>query len=369
MTPLVVEQQIGDIRWLVVTGPTEAAFHALGRHAAPEIHRVIERLPELTQLRERTATGEGKARLEAVARASRRGHPTGWLELTAMARGAGVDFQDLLLLTLRGDVPAGDGLGCSDFGWTDGVRALWGHNEDGDPSLEGLCVLLTLRLENQPAVATWWYPGFLPGNTFALNDRGLAWGVDAIRLTDPLPGPGRGFVARSLHRAATLEEAIETLTAQPAAGGFAYFLTARGQSRMVVVEHAGSTTAHDEVSPPDRPSLWHTNHLCLLPSGANMASTDSLGRYKTLAAVSTPPSPDAAWILDVLTRDPVRGGVRATGEHGSALTLCTLVVDLGAGEATLLPNGGRTVRLSTADLSRGDASSARVGVPAGQGAG
>jgi hypothetical protein len=281
-----------------------------------------------------------------------------------MAQGAEVALHDLLLLTLRGDVSQGDE-GCSDIGWSDGTRVLIGHNEDGDPSLDGLCFLLTLRLEDEPAVTTWWYPGFLPGNTFTVNGDGMVWGVDAIRVSNPLSLPGRGFLARALQGTTTLEEAIGSLAAHPTAGGFSYLMTRVGQSRILVLEHAGGLIARDEISPPERPCIWHTNHLVALPSEMNEPSADSMRRFFDLASASPPPAPDVTWILDVLARGPDSGGVRAMGAPGDALTLCTVVVDTGKGEATLLPNGGPMVTIPIEDLALGDASRIQLGPGAG----
>lgn len=360
MNSLVMEEQVGDIRWLVAVGEARDAFRSLGQHCAREIQTVIDHLPETAWLRDRVATEEGQARLRAVGRASRAQHPAGWLELAAMAEGAGVHLDDLLLLTLRGDLFADDAHGCSEFGWTDGRRALFGHNEDGDPSLDGRCFLLTLRLEGAPAITTWWYPGFLPGNTFTVSERGLVWGIDAIRVVNPPVGPGRCFLARGLQRATTLEEAVAYLDSQPAAGGFSYFMGKTHDPRIMVVEHAGRAVAHDQARPPKRGCIWHTNHLCHLPSAMNDVSPDSIRRADILARVSAPTSPDAAWVLGVLAGAPYPTGVRATGEPGSALTLCTLAVDLDAGQAILRPHGGRTVRLSTVDLARGDTTRVEV---------
>jgi hypothetical protein len=45
MVATVREHRIGDVRWTVVRGPREAAFRALGSHAAADIRTVLTGLP------------------------------------------------------------------------------------------------------------------------------------------------------------------------------------------------------------------------------------------------------------------------------------------------------------------------------------
>jgi hypothetical protein len=272
-----------------------------------------------------------------------------------------VSHEDLLLLSLRGDLATGDG--CSDLGWIEGGRAVLGHNEDGDPSLEGLCTMLTLDLEDSPTVTTWWYPGFLPGNTFTASEQGLVWGVDAITLRDASHGPGRAFLARSLQRTASLEAAIEHLLSQSAAGGFAYCFGDVAGPRIAIVEHAGTESRAIELTGPG--PVWHTNHLVHLPERLCRVSESSRTRAATLAQAA-PAGGDIDSVLGVLTADPARRGVRADGGSGDALTLCTVVWDLSKGEMTLVTHGV-SVTMSIGDFARGMSSGPDVAPdPAGR---
>lgn len=352
MSPVRSDQLLGKLRWVVVCGQRDDAFRALGRHAAPEIRSVAGSLPEMASLRRYVATGRGRARFRAVADASREAFPVHWEELRSMSEGARVDLADLLLLTLRGDLLSSGGGECSDLGWTDGRRTLLGHNEDGDPSLLGRSLLLTLRLEDEPAVTTWWYPGFLPGNTFTMNEHGMCWGVDAIQITHPAVAPGRGFLARALQTSSSFEAALETLEATPTAGGFAYVVGQVSSGRVLVVEHAGEAVACIEAVPPERPFVWHTNHLCQFDPGLDRTSTDSARRAGVLERLVPPRTPRVGWFLNVLQGNPPEG-VRASGAGGAALTLCTVVVDLSGGVVSFVPHGGHAITLSVGDLLSG----------------
>jgi hypothetical protein len=69
-------------------------------------------------------------------------------------------------------------------------------------------------------VTCWGYPGFLPGNTFTVS--GMAWGIDHLPVPDPLPLPGRGFIARGVQGCRPLDRAVGYLDGHRSAGGFAY---------------------------------------------------------------------------------------------------------------------------------------------------
>jgi hypothetical protein len=356
MSSVIQEKWIGDIRWLIASGEREEVFLALGNHARQEISSVVSGLPELAALRTSVSNGQLAEAFRATVEASRVGFPVEFGELEALAEGSGVDIDDLLLLTLRGDLEGHDDLGCSDFGWTNGERALLGHNEDGHFRLDGACSLLTLRIDGEPAVVTWWYPGFLPGNTYSINEYGLVWGVDTIHMARAQMAPGRSFVARALQRVTTLDGIVPFLKNHPTAGAFAYVAGQFGSARLLTVEQAGDQVAIRE-SPQDPGCIWHTNHLCDLPDSLNRASTDSLARGAVLSLISaTHERPSVSWLLEVLTGATPPFGVRA---EGTDVTLCTFAADFEERTITLLQRGSYAVTLSAEELLRGESELAR----------
>lgn len=342
MVATVREHRIGDVRWTVVRGPREAAFRALGAHAAADIRTVLAGLPSWPVA--------GRARrspvlFRAIESASQVEHPDAYAELTALAEGAGVPFDDLLLANLRGDLGAGDGTGCTDLAWA-GTPSLLGHNEDGAPVFDGIGRLLTLLIDGEPGVCVWWYPGFLPSNTFTLTTHGLVWGIDSVSVVTPSPCAGRHFLARSLQRASTLAEAVSMLRSRASAGGFAYTMGHVGSPMVTVVEKAGDETS---VTTVDNGLAWHTNHFRRLSPALDVASEESLARAEVCAHLA-PVAPDAKWLVTALTSAVHRN---ATGGD-DLMTLSTLVTDLGSGEATLVPRGGAPLLARAAELASGD---------------
>ena len=342
MVATVREHRIGDVRWTVVRGPREAAFHALGSHAAADIRTVLTGLPSwpVTERARRSPV-----LFRAIESASQVEHPDAYAELTALAAGAGVPFDDLLLANLRGDLGAADGTGCTDLAW---APSLLGHNEDGAPVFDGIGRLLTLLIDGEPGVCVWWYPGFLPANTFTLTTHGLVWGIDSVSVVAPAPCAGRHFVARTAQRASSVAEAVSVLRSRPSAGGFAYTMGQVGSPAVTVVEKAGDETA---VTTVGSGFSWHTNHFRRLSPHRDVAPEESLDRAEVCAHLN-PLAPDAKWLVSTLTNDVYR-----TASGGDPLmTLSTVVTDLADGTVTVVPRGGEALHARVADLASGNVS-------------
>ena len=189
MSVSLAEYRLGSLRWIVLTGPDREAFGALGEHVREELAALAEAWPVLPRLRRHVSGPPGRDLLAAVRQATAESFPAEWAELAAFADGAGVPFDDLALLNLRGDLGLIDGgIGCSDLGWRR-ERSVVAHNEDGALEDVGRCALLTMTGTGRPPVTAFWYPGFVPANAFALTGDGLIWTVDHLPVAAPGPGP------------------------------------------------------------------------------------------------------------------------------------------------------------------------------------
>jgi len=355
------EHELGSLRWIVLNGPDREAFGALGEHVRAELAGLAEAWPALPRLRRHVSGPPGRDLLAAVRRATAESFGAEWAELAAFAAGAGVSFDDLALLNLRGDLGLVDGgVGCSDLAWRR-ERSVIAHNEDGAPEDIGRCGLLTLASGDRPPVTVFWYPGFLPANAFAVTGDGLVWTIDHLPVASPGPGAGRHFVGRGLQRSVrTVDETLGYLRSHPSAGGFAYTIGDRA-GRVVNVEAAAGRHAVVEAGPGPGPLLWHTNHGRYVPGAEPEAHGTSAARGETLAALGVPAAdPDPSWFLRVLTSPPPRGVRSDPGPGGRGLTtLCTLVADLTAGEAVLAARGEQPVAIPLADLAEGNHRSQR----------
>ena len=231
------EHKLGGLRWIVLNGPDRETFGALGEHMRRELAGLTEAWPALPRLRRHVSGPPGRDLLAAVRRATAESFAAEWAELAAFADGAGVPFDDLALLNLRGDLGLVDGgIGCSDLAWRR-ERSVIAHNEDGAPEDVGRCGLLTLASGDRPPVTVFWYPGFLPANAFAVTGDGLVWTIDHLPVASPGPGAGRHFVGRGLvrsdpgpggHGLTTLCTLVADLTAGKAV------LAARGEQPVAI---------------------------------------------------------------------------------------------------------------------------------------
>ena len=355
------EHRLGGLRWIVLRGPDQEAFRALGEHMRDEMAALIKTWGLVARLREHVSGSPGRDRLASVRQASTLGFPEPWAELAAFAEGCTVPFDDLALMNFRGDLGlVTGGIGCSDLAWRREC-SLIGHNEDGAPENVGHCALLTLALDGLPTVTGFWYPGFLPANAFTVTADGLVWTIDHLPVALPGDGAARHFVGRGLQRSArTLDAAVDYLKTHASAGGFAYTIGDRS-GRIVSVEAMAGRHAAVEAGPQAAgpqaagPLLWHTNHGRYLPGAEPAPEGTSVARGQTLSALEAPAKdPDPAWFLRVLAGAPLPDGVRSDREPGNpAITLCTFIADLTAGEAVIAARDEAPVTISLPDLAEG----------------
>ncbi len=349
------EHRLGGLRWIVVRGPDQDGFRALGEHMRDDIKALIGTWPLLPRLREHVSSPPGSDRLGAVRQASALRFPEAWAELAALAEGAAVPLDDLALLNFRGDL--GDvlgGIGCSDLAWRRD-RSVIAHNEDGAPENVGQCAMLTLALDSLPTVTAFWYPSFLPSNAFALTGDGLVWTIDHLPVASPGGGAGRQVVGRGLQRSArTTDEAIDYLRTHPTAGGFAYTIGDQ-TGRIVNIEAMAGRHAIVEIGQGSDPLAWHTNHGRYLPGAEPSPKGTSVTRGELLGALPVPADdPGPAWFLRILADAPLPDGVRADpGPGHDATTLCTFIADLTAGEAVIAARDDQPVAIPLRDLAEG----------------
>jgi Acyl-coenzyme A:6-aminopenicillanic acid acyl-transferase len=181
------------------------------------------------------------------------------------------------------------------------------------------------------------------------------WTIDHLPVASPGDGAARHFVRRGLQRSArTLDAAVDYLKTHPSAGGFAYTIGDRA-GRIVNVEALAGRHAAVEAGPPSDPLLWHTNHGRYLPGADPSPEGTSLTRGHTLSALAIPAQdPDPAWFLRILADTPLPHGVRRDRAPGDpAITLCTFIADLTAGQAVIAARDEQPVTIPLPDRAEG----------------
>jgi predicted choloylglycine hydrolase len=224
----------------------------LGRFGAEIAHRHLVRTHAWASVLARGGDSAA-ARMRATVQSR---FPAIWQELTGLAEGLGLPFDDVFLWNCRGDIWAGAPDGCTTV-QVPGAPPVVAHNEDGDPGFRGHCAIARVRPVGGRAFAAFVYPASIPGHTFAVTETGLVQAVNNVRVREPGSGVPRMVLGRAVLDCATLDEALRLLDTSERAGGFHFTLAQRGDNRIFSVEFAHGGCSTELIEQP----ACHANHL------------------------------------------------------------------------------------------------------------
>jgi hypothetical protein len=351
-----VEGQIGILPWLGARGSSSDVFRALGERARREITYVLAHYPERRFLHALARSPEGSDRIAGIVGATKRFCAEEWSELVAMAQGADVPVDELVLFNLRGDLGA-TSTGCTDIAWN-GEHTFLAHNEDGLALFEGRCMLVTLDIDAEDPVTAFWYPGLMPSNAFVLKGANIIWSMDHLHVAAPAIAPGRHFTARKAQRASSLIESRAIFKEIGSAGGFAYTVGAVDQLTIECFEAAAGHVANGAVSSRDHPYVWHANTMRYLTSVGEIPDEESSSRSARLAALGDRiESPDSESLLQLLVLSCDESGFYRSATHPDPLmTLCSILCDMTAQSISVVPRSDVKTVMSLVDFARGPAS-------------
>ncbi|SDI61829.1 Acyl-coenzyme A:6-aminopenicillanic acid acyl-transferase [Paraburkholderia steynii] len=199
----------------------------------------------------------GHAFVQHLRDAARAHCPDQLAELDGMAAGLGWRADDIFLWNCRGELVHNTPDGCTTFAAVRSGDTLIVHNEDGDPFLLGKGLLVDIQPKGKPGFISFYYPGSLPGHTFAANRAGLAQAINNLRIRQPVTGVPRMFLTRAVLDQSTLDQAVQLLHDTPRASGFHHTLAAAGDRRVFSVE---ATAMRCSVERVERVS-GHANHM------------------------------------------------------------------------------------------------------------
>ncbi|WP_027798450.1 C45 family autoproteolytic acyltransferase/hydolase [Paraburkholderia dilworthii] len=195
--------------------------------------------------------------VRALRDAARAHFPALLTELEGMAAGLGWSADDVLLWNCRGELTHNAPDGCTTLAAVERDTRFIAHNEDGDPFLRERCALVDVRPVGKPCFVSFYYPGSLPGHTFAANRAGLVQTINNLRIRIPAAGVPRMIVARAVLDAASLDEALRVLRNAPAASGFHHTLACAEDARIVSVEASAQRYSVQSVAT----RAGHANHM------------------------------------------------------------------------------------------------------------
>ncbi|WP_431024642.1 C45 family autoproteolytic acyltransferase/hydolase [Halomonas sp. H5] len=232
-------------------------------------------------------------------------------EVDGIARGAGVEVEDILVLNCRSEIAlthAGDG--CSAFGLQRHGQQWLAQNWDWRGDQQANLVALEIRGDKAPALLSLGEAGMVA--KIGMNEHGLGVCLNAIRSRTCGDGLPIHFALRQWLEGRDFDNALATLESGGVASP-AHFLVASDTGRALGLEvnpgPAGRLTPRDGV-------VTHTNHLCdpgLRTRLADYPRPDSGPRLGRLDALLSPPpeAPDAEALFEILS-----------DHHGYPYSLC-----------------------------------------------
>ena len=269
------------MRSVYCEGPPREIGHTIGKRFKAEILRTLEGHVGLnTRFMPYSRTPAGRARYQHLVALHRNRFPDFISELEGMAEGAGVPFEKLFVINLRGEYQRyaadGDEGGCSTCSLVSPDTAAFGHNEDGLALYRDQTYLVRGRPQDKPVFTAFCYPGFLPGNAFGFNEAGICFSANNVQPRSALNGVGRHFIARSLLESRSLPEAVAAAHPPDRAYGFNYTIGSLMERRIVNVEVAPDDFAVSDIQGP----YFHANHYVELGNIDQEIAESSRKRYE-----------------------------------------------------------------------------------------
>ncbi len=276
---------------------------------------------------------EGKNLYGRLLALHRKEYPDYVAEIDGIARGAEIPFEQLFILNMRGEyrtyADTSIDQGCSTLSLIDDNHALFGHNEDGSLFYKDKMYVVEARVSGKPTFTAFSYPGFLCGNAFGFNSEGICFCNNDV-IPDALEiGLGRHFLARSLFDAATIEEAINSVTPGGRASGFNYTIGSVKERRIVNVE----VSPHRHHVADIRGTHYRANHYLDLDTIQQTVGASSRARVQRAGSLLEAQKPEGvSGLLRILgdRKDPDYPIFRNGRPPDDIATLAISIFDLDA---------------------------------------
>ncbi|MGN6316135.1 C45 family autoproteolytic acyltransferase/hydolase [Trinickia sp.] len=252
-----------QLNCFTIAGDSAQIGRALGELAKPVFDAYMQQSAAWARLRQ----WRGTPFVGALRKVASERYPAYVAELDAMAAALGWPGDDLFLWNCRGELTHRAPDGCTtlaaerSMGGTGGVIA---HNEDGDPHLRDKCMLVDVRPTGRPGFVSFYYPGSLPGHTFAVNRAGIAQAINNLRIVHTAPGVPRMILARAVLDAVSLDEAVAMLRDAPRASGFHHTIGCAGEAHIFSIEATPRRCSIERVGGQNTNVgrlFGHANHL------------------------------------------------------------------------------------------------------------
>jgi len=181
-------------------------------------------------------------------------------EIQGLAKGLDLPFEDVFLWNCRGDILANTNDGCTTL-QIPGEKRTIAHNEDGLPFFKKRCFIVDISVINHPSFISFYYPGSIPGHTFAFNNKGIAIAINNLRLKNIQAQYPRMVIGRAILNCHSLDNIVDLIKNHSNAGGFNFSLASTKDKKLLDVEFGGGYVGVKEI---ENISL-HANHAIYQP--------------------------------------------------------------------------------------------------------
>jgi len=303
---------------LQVSGSNYEIGSEIGSHFKAKISNFIKSSESFNEAREVIDDSKYKKVLEIA----NRHFPPYMDEIRGISDGSGVDYEDLVLLNFKYEIPR---IFCSTITSKVGDKIVLGHNEDGERVNEENAFLLIAKPLAGTTFFAYCYPGMIPGNAFSFNSHGLVMTGNYMPTPDPRIGVPRHLIDRSMLEAASIDGALERALQPERASGFSYNLISLKERRAVNLETTSQRYHVSEIS--DR--FFHTNHYVstgLGGIGQRIGASSNIRYGQGVKMMSELVEASEKNILEILfstANEPY--SIYASGGPGCSWTLCTAI--------------------------------------------
>jgi hypothetical protein len=254
-------------------------------------------------------------------------------ELAGLAEGAEQPLDLIFLLNcmpdLR-DVAAPQGAeGCTTLllpgDFAAGQPCIIAHNEDIGAGFPDTFFLVEGEPEDGPEFVSLAYAGKLPGTAFSINVHGLVQTINDIRTAETSIGIPRGFIARAVLRARTLDEALSVISRRDRASGYHHSLALRGDPHPLSVEAPAQGVGARRVVAP----YAHANHLVdpCFEGLSEIIVPGSHARLELACAALKSARADPYQILNAGGQSPLVQRPSEANDHSRTIATAVFVVD------------------------------------------
>ncbi len=238
-------------------------------------------------------------------------------EMKGYAKGAGLPFEDMYVLSLEDEVDEEFTDKCTSMITNSGK--LFTHNEDWDAESKNRISVIEKTIGDL-SILELYYANTLGGNSVSINSNGIIIGLNSLVSIDTQMGLSKNLICRWMQETSDPDKSIETLKSLPRAMGYNYNIVNKN-GKIWNVEYSSNNL---NTSIPNSP-FAHSNHYLsdLKNNEGNTNANGTFDRYNSAMAGLKPQMP--------LNEVTILMGDKTYGDKKSIMnerTIAKIIIDI-----------------------------------------